>query len=232
MSARLRELLLLCLVSALPLACLAEFSLFQAETEGETEVPECQEEDELCDGECVSLEDDARNCGECGRICLGATECFEGECVRFCDDGCDRFTELCEQVEYDDVCLCREGLDDCDGLCVDLRTDSDHCGACFNVCPEGHVCGDSECTEATCEEFEDACPDSCTNLDIDPMNCGVCGRRCASDELCFAGDCALYEEVDPELCNECPCLEECPLGSCCYSDFLDHEVCAESGVQC
>src|SRR5688500_8517933 len=31
----------------------------------------------LCEGECVALDSDAQNCGQCGRACLGAP-CFAG----------------------------------------------------------------------------------------------------------------------------------------------------------
>ncbi|MGB1699374.1 MAG: hypothetical protein ACPHRO_05435 [Nannocystaceae bacterium] len=30
--------------------------------------------------------------------------------------------------------MCPEGLTDCDGECVDLQTDKQHCGACFDNC--------------------------------------------------------------------------------------------------
>jgi hypothetical protein len=36
----------------------------------------------------------------------------------------------------------------CDGECVQLATDSSHCGACGRACPQGQRCEDSTCVPA------------------------------------------------------------------------------------
>ena len=35
---------------------------------------------------------------------------------------------------------CREGFTPCDGLCVDLQTDRQNCGACGNACATAEAC--------------------------------------------------------------------------------------------
>jgi hypothetical protein len=40
---------------------------------------------------------------------------------------------------------CAGDLEDCDGVCVDLQTHPDHCGACGNPCPPGGVCSGGLC---------------------------------------------------------------------------------------
>jgi hypothetical protein len=65
--------------------------------------------------------------------------------------------------------VCREGLVACDGECVDLRSNDQHCGAC------GHACRDplwaGHCVEAACpsahwcgarEQGLETCEDVCT----------------------------------------------------------------------
>jgi hypothetical protein len=43
------------------------------------------------------------------------------------------------------VCVCPAGFTPCDGQCVDLLTDSTHCGSCGNACDTGEVCLDGSC---------------------------------------------------------------------------------------
>ncbi|NIS35267.1 MAG: hypothetical protein GWO04_37355, partial [Actinobacteria bacterium] len=38
------------------------------------------------------------------------------------------------------ACTCPPGTADCDGDCVSLETDEDHCGACGSVCGGGGLC--------------------------------------------------------------------------------------------
>ena len=43
---------------------------------------------------------------------------------------------------------CQSGLTKCGGLCVNTKTDEDHCGKCNNACPAGNVCLASACGPA------------------------------------------------------------------------------------
>jgi formylglycine-generating enzyme required for sulfatase activity len=42
-------------------------------------------------------------------------------------------------------CVCRPDLEDCSGICRDLKIDQYHCGACGKTCPAGHLCINSQC---------------------------------------------------------------------------------------
>lgn len=44
---------------------------------------------------------------------------------------------------------CDENQTLCSGLCVDLQTDGNNCGACGNNCDEGEECIDGECVDVT-----------------------------------------------------------------------------------
>ena len=55
------------------------------------------------------------DCGDCGRACTDGKVCSGGQCVLDCVGG----TTLC------------------DGLCVDVSSDRNHCGDCATTCPSG-----------------------------------------------------------------------------------------------
>jgi hypothetical protein len=74
--------------------------------------PECGDDQACCMTEpsgmgCVDIDDDAQNCGACGRICPAGQACAEGQCI-LGDGGvppCDDEEERCNGVD-----------DDCDGI--------------------------------------------------------------------------------------------------------------------
>jgi hypothetical protein len=77
----------------------------------------------------VSLDDDPRHCGACGRACSAQEVCAAGACT--------------------DVCALA-GKTSCAGTCVDLLTDVAHCGACGIACPAGAVCAAGACAAPRC----------------------------------------------------------------------------------
>lgn len=114
--------------------------------------------------------------------------CGPDGCGGTCDDG-DRCV--------DDRCTgedCPEGTQDCTGVCSDVETDADNCGACGSACERRDgvvtVCIDRQCY-LQCPEMEGE-PVS-VNLSSDPSNCGACGRDCPSAEggfaRCIDGEC-------------------------------------------
>ena len=76
-----------------------------------------------CDGTCVDLETDAKNCGSCHHACKMTVET--------CEAG---------------ACVC--GFTDCTGDCVDtMGSDSANCGGCGVACP--YECTSGSCGPAT-----------------------------------------------------------------------------------
>ena len=61
----------------------------------------------------------------------------------------------------------------CGGECVNLNTDSQHCGACDYTCFEPAVC----------------CGGECVDLQEDIHNCGSCRMTCSYPTICREGDC-------------------------------------------
>jgi hypothetical protein len=120
-----------------------------------------------------------------------------------------------------------------DAGCRDLSSDTDHCGACFEVCESDLVavdCVSGQCVPTTCGPYLSFCGilGGCANLEFDPFNCGGCGNVCDSG-VCSDGVC------QPSVGSCPPWLTDCGAGGCVdLSSDLDHcggcfETC-ESGL--
>jgi len=71
---------------------------------------------------------------------------------------------------------CGAGLVSCNGVaCVDLTTNPNNCGACFNVCSGAAM-------------IISCCASKCVDNTTDPNNCGTCGVVCDSGS-CASGMC-------------------------------------------
>lgn len=137
-------------------------------------------------------------------------------------------------VQPDGARLCTGGETRCDGMCVDTTRDTDHCGACGNVCGTAEACLDGTCT-LVCPDGQDVCDGRCVDLQTDEAHCGACGDTCEPGETCSAGACALVcpgdqtecdgscvsTGSDPENCGACTTTcgagEVCDMGSCALS---------------
>jgi stigma-specific protein Stig1 len=84
---------------------------------------ECADDDDEGEIDCVDLQTDDRNCGECERRCddlpCGAGECQPADCPGFPDR--------------------------CEDSCTDVRIDPLNCGECDNECHPSQTCVDGEC---------------------------------------------------------------------------------------
>ena len=103
----------------------------------------------------------------------------------------------------------------CNYNCVDIATNSQHCGDCFDAVAYGNcIDGQASCGPNT------LCDGECVALSADPENCGSCGARVEADRECINGtpQCAtpLSEcdgecvdlDLDPENCGECGVVAE------------------------
>jgi len=150
-----------------------------------------------------------------------ARSCPQGE--RRCPDG------TCVPVGQDcpTVVGCPPGQTNCAGgpgqpQCVDLQTDSNNCGACGNVCPQGATCGGGQCS---CPSGTTLCGSICldttcqggsapfaTVCGCDAFGSGICvcdrefgtGRTVCGGSTLLAG-CVI----------NCNSTSECPPGSYC-----------------
>ena len=92
----------------------------------------------LCNGVCIPTSADPKNCGACGKECVGDEVCSAGVCSA----------------------ECVPGLTACNNACVDLENDSAHCGDCDAACDVGKGCANGRCVDTV---PVGAGPKNCTN---------------------------------------------------------------------
>lgn len=170
-----------CVEGACQLECLSLPRYIEPHGEAPTKYRNCNN---LLDDGCeADLFSDRENCGACGNVCPGNQPCVLG------------------------ACGCPDGLEACNGLCVDTSSNEGHCGACNDPCPFGEPdpcdpmpenavagCVSGECGKLKCGASFDDCnhdiglgcaSDGCeTNIATDTNNCGACGRKCKAGEEC------------------------------------------------
>ena len=135
-------------------------------------------------------------------------DCAGKECGGKCGDCRDG------KVCHDGVCGCPDAMAECDGRCVNLLTDADHCGACNASCPGSNGCRHGTCT---CDPFNNTCP-----LDETPFKPGdLCGcgavvanqfvaacvdgnSACDMDKPCFSDDDCQARSVCLRGCSDPP----------------------------
>nr|AYM52930.1 hypothetical protein [Sorangium cellulosum] len=156
-----------------------------------------------CDGVCVALGSDPDNCGACGDECPAGASCVNGACeapsqgggaggAGGTDDtavGGGGGAPDCEGGRY---------MERCDGVCVDTRTDPDHCGKCGKQCDPGRACAGSLC-QRTCLEGLTDCAGSCVDINADPLHCGGCDRACDPGRPCEEGSCGCSVEPSEDI---------------------------------
>lgn len=96
----------------------------------------------------------------------------------------------------------------CNGLCVDVQSDPDNCGACDNACAADLAC----------------CDGRCRDLDRDNGNCGACGNECflSGSRFCVCGACVFCPLGATLNSDTCTC--DCPDGQT-NCDGVCRDVC-------
>jgi hypothetical protein len=83
---------------------------------------------------------------------------------------------------------CDASLQVCNGACVDLTSDREHCGACSIACATDHFCLAGQCRSCS-DEGKVACGGTCADLSSDTANCGACAKACTAGKQCQDGTC-------------------------------------------
>ncbi len=141
--------------------------------------------------------------------------------------------EIVDQIVDPNQCRARETR--CDNACLDLRTDTQHCGSCEQSCQGGHECLSGQCI---CTGGTRDCSGTCVDVTSDAANCGVCGHACNDGQVCSLAQCSCPSgtmtcrgtctevAADSQNCGRCGnrCGEgmACNNGQCrptyCYND--------------
>ncbi|MDO9017438.1 MAG: hypothetical protein Q8S73_25085 [Deltaproteobacteria bacterium] len=113
----------------------------------------------------------------------------------------------------------------CDGVCVDVRTDIAHCGACSSECGSGQFCSGGTCRSTSeCAAPRMTCGASCIDITSDVFNCGACNRRCGDGQNCVASQCVGGTPTCPGGTMLC--------GARCISVASDPANCGACGRAC
>jgi hypothetical protein len=98
--------------------------------------------------------------------------------------------------------VCREGLVACDGECVDLRSDDEHCGACGHACKDPF--GTGHCLEAACPSTF-WCGGAGQGLETCEDVCALHGQECDEGPRVMSRGCGggygIYFENGLESCE-------------------------------
>ena len=113
----------------------------------------------------------------------------------------------------DDGCAGQET--ECDGECVNTRSDPQHCGGCDQPCDAAQACIDGACSTACEDAGTSLCDGTCVDLDDDPEHCGDCDTACPPTATCTAGECTCPDAalVCATACAD-PLLDEQNCGGC------------------
>lgn len=104
-------------------------------------LPACPGKKIRCGLLCVDVRNDAQHCGGCFVGCATPASCVFGQCLASCDQGC----AADEECNGDNLCACRDAKTHCGAECVDMGTNSAHCGACGQACGPSQICVAGQC---------------------------------------------------------------------------------------
>jgi MYXO-CTERM domain-containing protein len=157
-----------------------------------------------------------------GGVC--APQCgTEGEPRACGDDGCGGSCGLCvlpATCGADGRCACASPRIECDGRCIDPRSEPDHCGGCGAVCGAAEVCSSGACTDE-CAAGSAPCDRACVDLTSDPLHCGDCRTMCPSIASCVEGLCRPDRIEDA---GTTPPVTTDPGGCGCRSSGEGHDI--------
>jgi Stigma-specific protein, Stig1 len=122
-----------------------------------------------------------------------STKKKRNQCVaacRACNGNTSRLCGSCGGY----VC-CPTGAACCKGMCTNLNSDRNNCGACGYVCAAGASCVTGTCSAVQCFGGQALCGGICREIQLDPSNCGGCGVVCGPGENCAGGLCQPAEPL-------------------------------------
>jgi hypothetical protein len=137
-------------------------------------------------------------------------------------------------------CACPPGFTNCTFGCVDLKGNSDNCGACGHTCSADQICSNGTCI--ACPPGFTNCNNACVNKSKDPSNCGSCGNVCLIRGSCSNGSCVCPPgftdcntecaplSTDPNNCGSCG--HSCPAGMVCNFGFCESFSKGSSSTTC
>lgn len=130
--------------------------------------------------------------------------------------GCQRSLVL---FPSDAGVACGTGTTACNGSCVILKEDPNHCGVCGRACAASEACAASTCYATTCADSACSAAQICRDEHCRERAC--VGVMCSAGQACFEGRC--WSQV-------CGNGTPCPSGQVCVNQTCLDPSCA--GVNC
>ncbi|MFT3926147.1 MAG: hypothetical protein QM778_26620 [Myxococcales bacterium] len=162
---------------------------------------------------CVDTKTDVNNCGACG----------SNQGVPNAAAQCDYKAEDCVAGSCT-AKTCPAGQTMCNGMCLDLANDGDHCGTTcgdYTGCDPTQICQNGACTNPNCGAGALACNHQC--VPNDTANCGDCGNYCEPTESCDGVGCGCAAGLT--ACTSYPNIPYC-------SNLTNRADCGGCGAAC
>ena len=118
---------------------------------------------------------------------------------------------------------CDSGKLDCDGQCVDLDSNPDHCGVCDGTCNSTEVCSRGTCKDK-CDNGLTNCNRACVDTNTNVDHCGGCGDSCGDDMSCIDGTCSREVLCSGDMVGAC--------NGVCINQAYDDDNCGGCGIEC
>ena len=236
-------------------ACHTGFQLIGTSCVEVATVLPCASPLESCGTECVNKNTDPAHCGSCsnncGTVTNGTRYCSGGTCKTACNANYHLEGSSCVSNS-----ACPDDLTNCDGTCVDLQTNKEHCGNCEESCaddPSGHgvgYCNKGECSIAcvhpyvlsedgkSCVDAISACedpkPDYCGGECVDTKkelsHCGGCNHDCTKLTGWVTGVCKEGVCIATKCDGSGICLNKTE--NACVNGSYDSIQCGTDGNVC
>jgi cysteine-rich repeat protein len=185
-------------------------ALFLAACSPSDDTKDCPEPQTSCDGTCLDLKTDARNCGACGNACGSGESCTQGACVPevACGNGRLDGQEACDDGN-------RRSDDGCSAACTlePGYTCSGTPSTCATRCGDGVRTGNEACDDGNAAA-SDGCSAACA---VEP------GYSCSGAPSTCATACGDGVKAGAEACDD---------GNAAASDGCSTACAVEPGFEC
>ena len=122
------------------------------------------------------------------KLCPANQTCETGVCLVQCKEDADCPNKTNCQNGLCKSFTCQSPLQACVHTCIDVSSNAEHCGACYQSCSSIQACSNSACV---CDlNTAQICNGVCTDVSFNDANCGTCGTTCTNGKLCFQKKCS------------------------------------------
>ncbi|MBK04095.1 MAG: hypothetical protein CL920_33580 [Deltaproteobacteria bacterium] len=155
----------------------------------------------------------------CGKGCVQNCNGQQMQEVVLTKDQFDACLEIVEAGIKTCKNTCVKGQSYCAASCVDVSSDSAHCGRCGLSCPANVTCQNGQCQ---CPAGSTFCNGQCVNTQLSQLHCGQCNNPCSQGDTCTAGICKT---------SSCP-AGQALCGSACVDILNNTTHCGACNAKC